>query len=155
MALEGKVAIADKRDLAEVIKYDRGDYARFGISLAHMLVSGQTPPRKVVEFVDRERPDLMILAENFETTSETLQRLTTSFGHMADVPNEQFGQIRAGQGIAALAEVKEKHPTLPVYMFSSDPQHEQEAMHKGATGYLIAFPTPEELARLLGQSRNC
>ena len=154
MTLERKVAIADKRDLAEVTEYSREDYARFGISLAHMLVSGQTPHDKVVEFVDRERPDLIILAENYETTSETLNRLSARFGHITDVPGDQFGQIRAGQGVGALVEIKKKHPTLPVYMLSSSPWHEQETMQKGATGYLTTFPVPEKLVRLLDQSRS-
>jgi two-component system, NarL family, invasion response regulator UvrY len=56
-------------------------------------------------------------------------------------------------GIEALITLKQRHPTLPILMFSVHPEYQYavRAMQTGASGYLTKSSDPEELLTAIRQ----
>ena len=150
MALERKVAIVDKLDINLEWVKSNPDYSAQGISTVGMLVNMHTPPQMVVSFVDREIPDLVILAESYAGTEDVFAdfRTKAQFIHCMPV-GMGLPPIKRGEGVEALAKIRELHPQLPVYMLTSTPHHEDRAMKAGAKGYLDMIPSPEGMKALL------
>ena len=150
MALEKKVAIIDKHE--PTLKIDRSaDYAEHGIRVAGKLVTIHTTPQEIIAFVDQERPDLVILAENYGGVKEAFDRIEAVVNYPHSLPHGRLPPIKRGEGIAALEIIRGKYPNLPVYMLSSNPRYEHKAQTAGTKGYLTFVPPPEGLKALLDQ----
>jgi len=86
-----------------------------------MLVDRNTLPRQVVYFVKENKPDLVLLAENFQA------------GFLA--PEQENRGTKIGEGINALVGIREEDKTTPIYMVSGSPQYREKAIQSGANGY--------------------
>lgn len=148
--LDKIVAIIDKHETYFNINTS-ADYAGHGIKIAGKLVTIYTTPQEVVAFVDKERPDLVILAESYGGVKEAFERVDAVVNYPHQLPHGGLPPIKRGEGIAALERIREKYPNLPVYMISSNPQHRERATLAGATDYLTFVPPPEGLKALLNQ----
>ena len=109
---------------------------QLGYSSLVMIVDSASAPQQVSSFVDRVSPDLVLLAENYQ--------------RWIPVQGTKIEDFKLGEGIDALVEIRKNHPTLPVYMVSGNPKHMEEAMQRGANGYLpirIGFKGYEEFLK--------
>ena len=153
MALERKVAIVDKYEPnLQRSQIDQDYYRAQGISIVGLLINIKTTPEEVVAFVERERPDLVILAENYAGHQEVLAdlskiKLVVDLG----LSTTKLPPIQRGEGVEALARIRQSYPKLPVYVLSGNPQHREKAMAAGTTGYLDRIPLPEEMGTLLNK----
>ena len=147
MGTQNKVAIIDKRDIRDIV--GTKEFQSTGISLTTMLVNEHTTPQEVAAFVARENPDLVILAENYSGTAEVFRDLERRMIYVDTLPQGALPQIKKGEGVNAMTEIKKLNPGLPIYMLSSTPHHEQRAMKAGATGYLDSIPSPTTLKGIL------
>ncbi len=133
------IAIADKdiglADLIEAIAKD------MGFEVRKMTVGVDTKPQDVASFVKGVSPDMVLLAENYQTI------LTAPRG-------STHQEIKQGEGIGALAAIRRDGYTGPVYMISGNPQHEEEAMKQGANGYMPTTGIIDELERFLTSVAN-
>lgn len=122
-----KIAILHKdQSLVEVLE----DMIKaLGHTSHSKLVGSATTSTDVVSFVRDSRPDLVLLAENFG-------------GGRYD-PSVASKDIYRGEGIGALAAIRDSGYTIPVFMVSGGPEYYDEAMRRGATGYL-EFPFTQE-----------
>jgi len=88
-----------------------------GYEAVAMDVGLGTAPSSVADFVKKNNPDLVLLSEN----------LGINVG--------LWGKDR--QGLEALAAIIEAIPAARVYMVSSDPSTDGEALRRGAIGYYL------------------
>ena len=128
------IAIADKgAGLADLI----GEIAEgMGFEVRKMTVGMGTKPQDVASFVLGVLPDMVLLAENYLTISTAPEGL-------------KYPDLKQGEGIEALAEIRGRGYTGPVYMISGSPQHEEEAMKQGANGYMPNTGNIKELEEFL------
>src|SRR3989338_2580519 len=118
------IAIADKEiGLADLIGVLTRD---MGVEVHKMVVGSNTTPQDVASFVQGVSPDMVFLAENYQTISTVPMVLAY----------QDIKRIKRGEGVEALAEIRKGGYTGPVYMISANPQHEEEAMAQGADGYV-------------------
>lgn len=107
-----------------------------GYTTSTMQVGMGTTPQQVASFVDGVEPNLVLLAENYISFNDPAVRAYFTQREY-EVTLEGVKGIKGGEGIEALVKIRENHPNLPVFMVSGGPRHKEEAMKKGATGYLI------------------
>lgn len=134
------IAIVDKNvALADLI----GEIAQedMGFEVHKMTVGRDTKPQDVASFVQEVSPSLILLAENYQDLTTTL---------VADP--EYWPMIKQGEGIEALAEIRRRGVTAPVYMVSSAPRHYERAMQEGADGYISVTGDTKKLTEFLESS---
>ncbi len=105
-----------------------------GYDVLKMYVDKNTTPQQAASFVDGGKPDLVLLAENWQPIQFDHEKLTVGG--------------KEGEGIEALIEIKKNNPFIPIYMISGNPQYEERAMQSGANGYIkipIGFRELREL----------
>lgn len=116
---KGKIAIIH-RDLN--LLDTLGGYSRcLGCNALQMIVDKTTAPQQAASFVSDCKPDLVLLAENWQPIQ-------------FDYANQTMG--KEGEGVKALAEIKKVNSTIPVYMISGGPKYVREATQAGANGYI-------------------
>ena len=98
-----------------------------GYDVATLLVDPDTEPQKVASFVEEHQPDLVLLAENYQK----------SIPYELIAEGKRVEEFKKGEGLEALVEIRKTHPTTPIVMISGAPRHREDALAKGATGYLI------------------
>jgi|SRR3989338_1504968 len=146
-----KIAIIHSRDSSLVTLL-----ARLTQELGHdpstMVVNKDTPPQDVASFVQGISPlSLVLLAENYISYNDPFVQAYLRQNEYK-VTSEGIEGIKGGEGIEALVEIKKSHPNLPVFMVSGDPQHMEEAMMKGANGYLVLPIDLEQYGAFLTQA---
>jgi len=90
-----------------------------------MVVNSKTTPGNVHAFVTEMMPDLVLLAENYQGG-----RIQT------DPDTGDLRDVKVGEGIEALIELRDKGITTPVILISGNPRHKEDANRWGANGYL-------------------
>ena len=90
------------------------------------IVNRTTNPNEVADFITQTNPNLVFLAENFDAS-------------------------KGGEGIGALAAIRERYRRIPVYMISGGRSHYEKAMELRASGYI---PMATDLVTLKGEARN-
>lgn len=132
MTTQKKIVILHKdATLVEVL----ADMVRALGHIPHSKLIGiATTPTDVVSFVRDSSPDLVLLAENFG-------------GGQHDPAATNKG-VYKGEGIEALVAIRNSGYTMPVFMVSGGPQYHEEAIRRGANGYL-EFPFTQEGFRKL------
>ena len=123
VAPQKKVAIIHRdADLVDALSTMASD---LGYNARSMVVDSKTTPENVHDFVTDMTPDLVLLAENYQG------------GRVQTDPDTGYvGDVKVGEGIDALVEIRKTHPDTPVFMVSGGALYREIAMQKGATGYL-------------------
>ena len=131
------IAIADKdtslTDLIDAVA------KRIGFEVRKMTVGIGTKPQDVASFVQGIVPDMVLLAENYGTISTAPEGL-------------KYPDLKQGEGIDALVEIRGRVYTGPVYMISANPQHEEQALAQGANGYMPITSDIKKLSEFLESS---
>lgn len=110
IAIIGKSGLADNHALLA---------QSFGYKVVKMYVGKETTPEEVANFVERHRPCLVLLDENYLA--------------ITDVPVMEF--TKRGEGVKALEKIRETDKKTPIFMVSSHPRYRDEAIKKRATDY--------------------
>ena len=120
MVLERKIAVIHRDEsLASVM----ADIARnCGFEATIMLVGRKTQPTQVADFVAESNAGLVLLAENYQGSQ------------LGPDPLNRGEKI--GEGVKAVAEIRGRGLTTPVFMVSGSPLYKDAAMRQGANGYL-------------------
>lgn len=104
----------------------------FGYKVVKMYVGKKTTPEEVASFVKKQCPDLVLLDENYLA--------------IKDVSVMEF--TKRGEGVKALEKIRETDKKTPIFMVSSYPRYQREAIEKDATGYYEPSE-PEEFEQFL------